>query len=218
MSQHHQARWGLFQICLAGVLWGTGGLGVQLIRQREDMSVLTISAWRMLLAAVVLAVAVMLLRQTPAVVALVSARPVRAALVGAGTASYQALYFGAVVAAGVTVATVVSLGLAPVLLTVVESVRQRRRPSRTRLLVLAGALSGLLLVSLTSGSGETCAAPGARVCCARFRHGIRRRDRASAARSRSSLVPLRPPRPRPRGVRWCGVPLGLAGPPATTSW
>jgi DME family drug/metabolite transporter len=155
MSQHHVARWGLFQISLAGVLWGTGGLGVQLIREREAMSVLTISAWRMLLAAVVLAVAVVLLRQTAAVVALARARPVRAALVGAGTASYQALYFGAVVATGVTVATVVSLGLAPVLLTVVESIRQRRRPSRTRLLVLVGALGGLLLVSLTSGSGDT---------------------------------------------------------------
>src|SRR4051812_48367784 len=104
MSQHHQARWGLFQISLAGVLWGTGGLGLQLIREREAMSVLTISAWRMLLAAVVLAAAVLLLRHTEAVAVLVRERPVRAALVGTGTASYQALYFGAVVATGVTVA------------------------------------------------------------------------------------------------------------------
>jgi DME family drug/metabolite transporter len=156
MSQHHhQARWGLAQISLAGVLWGTGGLGVQLIREREAMSVLTISAWRMLLAAVVLAAVVVLLRQGSAVAGLARERPVRAVLVGTGTASYQALYFGAIVAAGVTVATVVSLGLAPVLLTVVESIRRRRRPTRTRLLVLAAALGGLLLVSLTSGSGET---------------------------------------------------------------
>ena len=155
MSQHHQARWGLFQICLAGVLWGTGGLGVQLIREREAMSVVTISAWRMLLAAVVLAAAVLLLRQTRRVVMLTRARPVRAALVGTGTACYQALYFGAVVATGVTVATVVSLGFAPVLLTVVESIRQRRRPTTSRLLVLVAALGGLLLVSLTSHTGET---------------------------------------------------------------
>jgi drug/metabolite transporter, DME family len=155
MSQHHQARWGLFQISLAGVLWGTGGLAVQLIREREAMSVLTISAWRMLLAALVLAAAVLLLRQTRAVVVLARARPLQATLVGAGTASYQALYFGAVVATGVTVATVVSLGLAPVLLTVVESIRRRRRPTTTRLLVLLAALGGLLLVSLTAGTGDT---------------------------------------------------------------
>jgi DME family drug/metabolite transporter len=137
------------------VLWGTGGLGVQLIRERESMAVLTISAWRMLLAAVVLVGAVVLLRQASAVRALVRAHPVRAAVVGAGTASYQAMYFAAVVATGVTVSTVVSLGLAPVVLTVVESLRRRRRPTPTRLLVLAAALGGLLLVSATSGSGAT---------------------------------------------------------------
>lgn len=150
-----RARVGLIQISLAGVLWGTGGLGVQLIREHAQMSVLTISAWRMLLAATVLLVAVLLLRQGPAVLTLARARPLGAVVVGAGTASYQALYFGAVVATGVTVATVVSLGLAPVLLTVAESIRQRRRPSRTRLLVLAAALGGLVLVSATSGSGST---------------------------------------------------------------
>ena len=155
MSQHHQARWGLFQICLAGVLWGTGGLGVQLIRRHEPMSVLTISAWRMLLAAVVLVTVVLALRQVSAVRALLRAHPWRAVAVGTGTALYQAFYFGSVVAVGVTVSTVVSLGLAPVLLTLLDVVRRGRRPSSTRLLVLAAALGGLLLVSATSGSGET---------------------------------------------------------------
>jgi drug/metabolite transporter, DME family len=154
-GDHRQARIGLLQISLAGVLWGTGGLGVQVIRQHEQVSVLTISAWRLLLAAVVLVAAVLLLRQGPAVLALARARPLRAAAVGMGTASYQALYFGAVVATGVTVATVVSLGLAPVLLTTAESIRHRRRPSTSRLLVLAAALGGLVLVSVTSGSGST---------------------------------------------------------------
>ena len=154
-DQRRQARLGLIQISLAGVLWGTGGLGVQVIREHAEMSVLTISAWRMLSAGVVLLVAVLLLRQGASVLTLARTRPVRAAVVGAGTASYQALYFGSVVATGVTVATVVSLGLAPVLLTVAESVRHRRRPSTSRLLVLAAALGGLLLVSATSGSGST---------------------------------------------------------------
>ena len=153
--EHHQTRWGLFQICLAGVLWGTGGLGVQLIRQHEPMSVVTISAWRMLLAAVVLVAAVLLLRQAGSVRALLRAHPWRAVAVGTGTALYQACYFGSVVAIGVTVSTVVSLGLAPVLLTVLDALRSHRRPATGRLLVLAAALAGLLLVSLTSGSGTT---------------------------------------------------------------
>ena len=154
-DDRRQARLGLIQISLAGVLWGTGGLGLQVIRDHAQMSVLTISAWRMLVAGAVLLAAVLLLRQGPSVLVLARTRPWRAAIVGSGTASYQALYFGSVVATGVTVATVVSLGLAPVLLTVAESVRHRRRPSGTRLLVLAAALGGLLLVSATSGTGHT---------------------------------------------------------------
>jgi drug/metabolite transporter, DME family len=150
-----EARWGLLQICLAGVLWGTGGLGVQLIRRHEPMSVVTISAWRMLLAAVVLITVVVVLRQLASVRALLRAEPWRAVAVGTGTALYQAFYFGSVVSVGVTVSTVVSLGLAPVLLTVLDALRRGQRPSRGRLLVLAAALGGLLLVSATSGSGDT---------------------------------------------------------------
>ncbi len=155
MTSRSEARWGLVQVCLAGVLWGTGGLVVQLVREHEPMSVLTISAWRMLLAALALFAVVIVARQLGAVRALVRSHPGRAVAVGTGTALYQACYFGSVVATGVTVSTVVSLGIAPVLLTVADAVRSRRRPRTTRLLVLAVALLGLVLVSATSGSGET---------------------------------------------------------------
>jgi DME family drug/metabolite transporter len=155
LDDRRQARLGLLQISLAGVLWGTGGLGVQVIRRHAELSVLTISAWRLLIAGAVLLVAVLVLRQGRSVLVLARTRPWRAAIVGAGTASYQVLYFGAIVATGITVSTVVSLGLAPVLLTVAESVRHRRRPGRPRLLVLAAALGGLVLVSATSGAGDT---------------------------------------------------------------
>lgn len=153
------ARLGLLQISLAGVLWGTGGLGVQLVREQVPMSVLTISAWRMLLAAAVLLTCVAVLRRRADLVALLRTHPVRAAVVGASTALYQALYFTAVVLAGVTVATVVSLGVAPVLLTIAESVRERRRPTTRRLLVLGTALTGLVLVSVAGHA----AASGPRV-------------------------------------------------------
>lgn len=156
MSSHTTAaRLGLFQICLAGVLWGTGGLGVQLVREQGPMSVPTISAWRMGLAALVLVLVVLALRRHGDVLDLLGRRPGRAAVVGLATASYQALYFGAVVLAGVTVATVVSLGLAPVLLTAAEAVRDRRRPSAARAGVLAVALAGLLLVSVAGHAGGT---------------------------------------------------------------
>jgi DME family drug/metabolite transporter len=60
-----------------------------------------------------------------------------------------------VVAVGVTVSTVVALGLAPVLLTAAESVTAGRRPTRTQLLVLAAALGGLVLVSTAAGLSVT---------------------------------------------------------------
>ncbi|WP_341927184.1 DMT family transporter [Nocardioides psychrotolerans] len=156
MTQHPgAARIGLLQISLAGVLWGTGGLAVQLVRETTPMSVLTISAYRMLIAAVVLLAAAVALRRLPDVRRLLRQRPGLAVAVGLATATYQALYFASVVAVGVTVATVVSLGLAPVLLTVGEAVHTRRRPDTSRLLVLVAALTGLLLVSSTAGLGST---------------------------------------------------------------
>jgi DME family drug/metabolite transporter len=155
MSSHPSlsARAGLVQVSLAGVLWGTGGLAVQVLRDVVPMSVLVISAWRMVIAALVLVAALAVTRQGAGVVALLRTRPGAAVLVGTGTGLYQALYFGSVVTAGVTVATVVSLGLAPVLLTLGEAVHDRRRPDRIHLLVLGAALAGLLLVSGTTHAG-----------------------------------------------------------------
>ena len=160
-------RSGLLFVSLAGVLWGTGGLALEILRDHAQLSVLTVSAYRMAVAAVVLVAASFVVRRGPQLAALVRLHPVRATAVGLGTAAYQALYFGSVATAGVTVATVVSLGLAPVLLAVVDLVRSRTtardgarlRPTpaggRTvRLpLVLTSALTGLVLVSIASGSG-----------------------------------------------------------------
>lgn len=145
-------RLGLAQICLAGVLWGTGGLAVRVIRDAEPMSVVSISAWRMLIGAAFLLVVVAVARQAGTLRDLVRRRPWHVAAVGVATAAYQALYFAGVVAVGVTVSTVVSLGLAPVIVTVVESVRRRSAPDRAHLLVLAAALVGLVLVSVSAGS------------------------------------------------------------------
>ena len=159
-------RRGLLEVGLASVLWGTGGLAVQLIREQEELSPVTISAWRMAIAAAVLVVALLALQRGGELVSLVSRHPRQVMVVGAGTAAYQGFYFVSVTQVGVAVSTVVSLGLAPVLLTVAESVRHRRAPTAGRVGVLAAALVGLVLVSVAGHESATGPDPVAGVLLA----------------------------------------------------
>lgn len=152
-------RRGLLAVVAASVLWGTGGLAVQLLREHDPLSPVTISAWRMTLAAVALLLVLVALRRTGELVRLFREQPLRVLAVGAGTAAYQGFYFVSVTQVGVAVSTVVSLGLAPVLLTVGEAVRHRRSPGAARLLVLVTALTGLVLVSAAAGTGSTGPSP-----------------------------------------------------------
>lgn len=149
------SRAGLIQISVAGVLWGTGGLTVQLIRQRTPLSVLTLSELRMALAAVALGLTVVLSGGTRELLSLIRERPRLAATVGAATGAYQALYFLAVVTVGVSASTVIGLGLAPVLLTVSEWVRRQRRPSPRSVFIVVAGVGGLVLVSVGAGASST---------------------------------------------------------------
>lgn len=157
-KQRGHAR-GLVEVAAASVLWGTGGLAVQLIREQEPLSPVTISAWRMALAAAVLLVALLALRRGGELLALARSRPRQLLVVGVGTAAYQGFYFVSVTQVGVAVSTVVSLGLAPVLLTVAESIRRRRVPESGRMVVLVAALAGLFLVSVAGSESSTGPAP-----------------------------------------------------------
>ena len=152
------ARIGLLQVCAAGVLWGTGGLVVTLLHDRDGLGAMTVSAWRMALAAVALVAFAAVTRRTRTVVETMRTHPVPAVVVGCGTALYQGLYFVSVLLVGVSVATVVSLGLAPVLAAAWEHLAARTRPSRREVGVLAAALLGLVLISAYAGHGAGPAA------------------------------------------------------------
>ncbi|QIK67827.1 EamA family transporter [Nocardioides sp. HDW12B] len=154
------ARAGLLQVCAAGVLWGTGGLVVTVLNDRDGLGAMTVSAWRMALAAVALVGFALVTRRVAAVRETLRRHPGRAALLGCCTGLYQGLYFGAVLLVGVSVATVVSLGLAPVLASLGEHLAARTRPSRREVAVLASALTGLVLITANAGHGS--AAPGDR--------------------------------------------------------
>ena len=111
-GKHRSRVRGLVEVGVASVLWGTGEMAVQLIRAQEPLSPLTISTWRMAIAAVILLVALLALRRGGALLSLTRSSPRRLLAVGVGTATYKGFYFVAVtqVGVGVAVATVVSLG------------------------------------------------------------------------------------------------------------
>src|SRR3954452_9277435 len=148
------ARLGLLQVCAAGVLWGTGGIVVTVLHDREGLGAMTVSAWRMALAAVPLITLSAATRRWGAVLSTLRTRPGRALLLGCGTALYQGLYFVSVLLVGVSVSTVVSLGLAPVLAAVWEHAVAATRPAAREVAVLAAALAGLVLISVTAGQGS----------------------------------------------------------------
>ena len=140
---------GLLLVSLAGILWGTIGPGVVLTHDRSGLAPLTISAYRAVFAVAALLCFALATGQLSRIWA--SARPQwrRVAAVGVLTATFQMLFFVAVVVTGVSVTTVVCLGFAPVLLLVLRSSRQRRFPSVGQSLPVVVAVVGLVLVSLT---------------------------------------------------------------------
>ncbi|SIR46680.1 DMT family transporter [Micromonospora avicenniae] len=148
-------RTGLIQITVAGVLWGTTGTVVHVVHETTGLNPVSIGFHRLAIAALVLsAFAAPRLRPT---LAALRAAPLPLLATGVGLGIYQALYFAAVALAGVGVATLVSLGLAPVLAVAWESVRARRLPGPFRLATLAAAVAGLALVTAASAEPNSAA-------------------------------------------------------------
>ncbi|MFL5839784.1 MAG: DMT family transporter [Thermoleophilaceae bacterium] len=145
-------RLGMVQVVTAAVLWGTGGLVVTELHEHHGLGALTTSAWRMLVAAVALVLFVAVTGRLGAVAATLRTHPVRSLAVGVGTAAYQGMYFVAVLSIGVTLATVISLGLAPVIASTWEHLRAGTRPSHLELAVLVSSLSGLVLMTVFAGN------------------------------------------------------------------
>jgi DME family drug/metabolite transporter len=147
---------GFVFVVLASLLWGTAGFTGSIVLDRTDLGPLDIAWHRMVVAAMALSAAHLLTR--PRRAAATAVRPtrgvvVRLALVGAGLAAYQLAYFAAVTAAGVSIATLVALGLAPLLVAVGAAVLGHGRPDAATMVALTVALVGLvLLVGISAGT------------------------------------------------------------------
>lgn len=139
-------RQGLLAVSAGAVLWGTTGVVVRSVHAATGLSASAIGSYRLGVAALVLAA----VRPRTVIRGLRAVLPQRGLVLasGVGLGMYQALYFFGVQEAGVSVATLVSLGVAPVVTTLAAAVARRRRPNSQALVVLVGALAGLVLVCL----------------------------------------------------------------------
>lgn len=151
-------RRGLALVTTAAVLWGTVGVAGQMLYNRTDISPLTVGFYRLAAAAALLiavrAITMSAGRPRTRAGTLPDRRTFRlrrtdlpaVLFVGASLAGYQVCYFAAVKAAGVSIATLVTLGLAPVLVAAGGAVFNRETPSRKVLAALTCALVGLALL------------------------------------------------------------------------
>ncbi|MFD7731076.1 DMT family transporter [Kitasatospora phosalacinea] len=147
------ARRGLLYVALAATAWGTAGAAAALLFQRSGLGPLALTFWRSVGGAAVLLALRPFTGPRPA-----AARPAvgRILLNGLGLTLFQAAYFLAVRHTGLAVATVVTLGSAPVLVALGGRLLMGERLGRAGLAAVAGAVLGLgvlVLGGAAAGSG-----------------------------------------------------------------
>jgi DME family drug/metabolite transporter len=146
---------GFLLVVLAALCWGTSGISGDVVADRTGLDPLDIAWHRMAIgAAVLLAVQLARARRGGARTPLTPGLRWRLGAVGAALAVYQSAYFAAVATAGVSIATLVALGLAPLLVAVGSTVLGHGRPDRATGLALAVALAGLVLLVGVSAGGD----------------------------------------------------------------
>ena len=147
-----RARLPLAQLCAAGLLWGTGGAAGSVLQARTDLTPVATGFWRLAVAAALLLAWHLLAGRVGAL--RVPARDLpRVVAVGLLLALFQACYFAAVGRLGVAVATLLTLGSAPLLVAATTAVRARRLPAGRTQAALLTALLGLGCVVLGGDAG-----------------------------------------------------------------
>ncbi|RSM47882.1 EamA family transporter [Amycolatopsis balhimycina DSM 5908] len=140
-------------LVLAGVLWGTGGLAGSLLGDLAGLHPLAVAAYRLLVGGAAATLFVLLKGVTLPRTAEAAKRIIA---VGGLFALFQASYFAAVALSSVSVATMTTIGAAPVVVTLAG----RRKPHRWTLVSLAGTLAGLVLLRWSPGEATSLAGLG----------------------------------------------------------
>jgi DME family drug/metabolite transporter len=137
-------------LIFAGILWGTGGLAGSLLTTRGNLHPLSVATYRLVLGGI-FAILLVRLAGVPVTVPRTRAAGRRLLVAGALLALFQASYFIAVSLSSVSIATMTTIGFAPVFVAFVGAVRAHRLPGwRTQASIFA-ALAGLVLLRWSPG-------------------------------------------------------------------
>ena len=136
-------------LVLSGLLWGAGGLIGTLFGRAAGISALSVAAYRLLAGGGLMVGCLTLAgRRWPAG----RAAWARIAVNGLLSALFQGCYFAAISLTSVSLATLITIGGTPVIVTIAEQVTGRRSLGRAGAVTLGMALAGLgLLVGLPGG-------------------------------------------------------------------
>ena len=143
---------GLLYLVISGLLWGTGGLTGSLLSRTAGLSAISVAACRLTTGGVLIVVFLTVTgRRWPAG----RAAWTRIIVIGLLAALFQSCYFTAVALTSVPLATLVTIGAAPVIVLAADRVTGRRT-GRFAAATTGLAVTGLgLLVGLPSGFRET---------------------------------------------------------------
>ncbi|NLF05517.1 MAG: EamA family transporter [Actinomycetales bacterium] len=151
------SRRGLALVVLGALCWGAGGLSGALLGGEASLGAGAVAAYRLLGGGIAVLVGVALVEAVrPRGRLRVASRAAwgRVAAVAALIAVFQATYFQAVYLVGVAVATLVTLGSAPVIVAGAQAVRRRRLPAAHVLVAIACAVVGLVLLVVVDQQRE----------------------------------------------------------------
>ncbi|WP_236566516.1 EamA family transporter [Nocardia sp. CY41] len=142
------ARSGVVHLVGAGLLWGTGGLLGTLVHRATGLPPVSVATCRLAVGGLLLVVLLAGTRRPwprdPLAWRRIGAVAVLAAI-------FQAAYFGAVAASTVGLATLITIGMSPVVVAGLEHVTGRHAVDRRRAVTIGIALGGLALLVAPSG-------------------------------------------------------------------
>ncbi|WP_411816795.1 DMT family transporter [Hyphococcus sp. DH-69] len=141
---------GIIAVIAAAILWGTTGTIQTLLPEGKEPII--VGAMRIIIGALTLIMLAMLSAKTRNSFRLLPLRPIL--LAGLGIAVYNIAFFIGVLNSGVGIGTAITVGSAPIWVTLYEIVIKRQFPHLTRIIGQTISISGALLLVLAGGAGS----------------------------------------------------------------